>query len=235
MGLYPIDCPQCKTPHVWFSGNQDQRCEACKNGKIFFSSDQHYWHANVIRYCARPHKDPQEMNEDMVLKWNSVVGPHDIVYNLGDFSLAFRAVEYYPHRLMGTKILVPGNHDFCHSYHKKSRTADNQAKWIEKYKEHGFHVLPEQAVVNFPGLGEVNMCHHPYAGPYELENGGDKYAKWRPVDDGKILLCGHVHEKWKTRRSPKGTLMINVGVDVHGFTPVSLDEIIKIVQAENAT
>lgn len=31
MGLYPIDCPQCKKPFMWFSGNlPDQRCVECK-------------------------------------------------------------------------------------------------------------------------------------------------------------------------------------------------------------
>lgn len=202
---------------------------------IWFSSDQHYWHNNVIRYCSRPFTSVEEMNEMMVLAWNMNVKPDDTVYVLGDFSLAFRAVETFPQRLLGNKILVPGNHDFCHSYHKKSRTPENREKWIQKYRDHGFTVLPEQTTLDLEGIGTVNLCHHPYAGPYELDNGNDKYEKWRPVDDGKILLCGHVHEKWKTRRSPNGTLMINVGVDVHGMAPVSLDSLIKIVQAENAT
>ena len=33
MGLYPIDCPQCKQPHIWFSGTMDQRCGNCRNPK----------------------------------------------------------------------------------------------------------------------------------------------------------------------------------------------------------
>jgi calcineurin-like phosphoesterase family protein len=198
---------------------------------IYFTSDEHYWHQNVIKYCTRPYTLAQEMNEDMVLKHNMIVRPEDTVVRMGDFSLAFRAVENYAARLMGNKILIPGNHDFCHSYHKKSRTAENQAKWIQKYRDHGFDVLPERTTMDLEGLGTVNLCHHPYD---DGTGAGDKYAKWRPVDDGKILLCGHVHEKWRTRRSPNGTLMINVGVDVHGFKPVSLDELIQIVK-ENAT
>jgi len=201
---------------------------------IYFTSDEHYWHQNVIRYCSRPYTDAQQMNEDMILKHNTVVRPEDTVIRLGDFSLAFRAVENYAARLMGDKILVPGNHDFCHSYHKKSRTEENRAKWTQKYADHGFTVFNEQVTMFFEGLGTVNMCHHPYATEYELKN-GDKYAKWRPVDDGKLLLCGHVHEKWQTKRSPNGTLMINVGVDVHGFVPVSLDQIIAIAKANGVT
>lgn len=200
----------------------------------FFTSDPHYYHMNVIRYCGRPHASIEEMNEDMVLKHNQTVGPEDRVFYLGDFSMAFRAVELFSSRLMGKKEMVPGNHDFCHSYHKKSRNPENQEVWKQKYRDHGWIVLPEKYETNFEGLGDVLMCHHPYAGPYEIENGGDKYAKFRPVDEGKLLICGHVHEKWKTKRSPNGTLMINVGVDQHGFRPISLDEIIQIVKEENA-
>lgn len=235
MGLYPINCPQCGAVHQWFSGNLDQRCSDCQNGKIFFTSDQHYWHANVIRYCGRPHATTEQMNEDLVAKWNSVVTIHDTVFNLGDFSLAFRPVEIYPQRLLGRKILVPGNHDFCHSYHKKSRSKENQEKWLQKYRDNGFIVLPEQTTLDIPGVANFNLCHHPYSDGGDNTGDGysDKYNNWRPTDDGKILLCGHVHEKWQTKRSPKGTLMINVGVDVHGMKPVSLDEIVQIIAREN--
>ena len=135
--------------------------------------------------------------------------------------------------MIGNKILVPGNHDFNHSYHKKSRTPENQEKWHQKYRDYGWNVLPEQTTLDLPGFGVVNMCHHPYADHHELKV-GDKYAKWRPADDGKILLCGHIHETWKTKRSPNGTLMINVGVDQHGFKPVSLDQILAIIAKENS-
>lgn len=200
---------------------------------IYFSSDQHFWHNNVIKYCGRPHATVEDMNEDLVNKWNSVVKPEDTVYILGDFSLAFRPVEIYPHRLNGTKYLVPGNHDFCHSYHKKSRNKDNQEKWFQKYRDHGFIILPEQTTLDLEGIGTVNLCHHPYADTTTVKDEGgyeDKYAKWRPADDGKVLLCGHIHEKWKTKKSSKGTLMINVGVDAHNFLPVSVGRLKEIIE-----
>lgn len=197
---------------------------------IYFSSDEHFWHSRVIQYCARPYLSVEEMNEDMVKKWNEAVRPEDEVYVLGDVSLAFRPIEIYSFRLNGTKFLVPGNHDLLHSYHKRSRKKENQEKWIQKYKDYGWNVLSEQITIDLPGLGLVNMCHHPYATEFELKE-GDKYKDWRPVDDGKLLLCGHVHEKWLTKKSPNGTLMINVGVDQHGFAPVSLDKIIEIAKA----
>lgn len=195
---------------------------------IYFTSDQHFGHKNVIKYCQRPYNNVEEMNEDIITRWNSVVTIDDTVYILGDFSLSLEAVESIPHRLNGNKFLIPGNHDHCHSYHKKSRTLGSKEKWVETYCNYGFRVLKEQETLMLDGLGLVNLCHHPYITQYEKDN-DDKYEKWRPVDD-KLLLCGHVHEKWKTYKSLKGTLMINVGVDVNMFTPISLDRIIELVE-----
>lgn len=196
---------------------------------LYITSDEHYWHANVIKYCNRPFSNVEEMNETILKNHNEIVKPEDTVYHLGDFSMAFRAVELYSSKLIGAKKLVPGNHDWLHSYHKKSRTPENQKKWIEKYKEHGWQVLHEQMSIDLgEDVGIVDMCHHPYSD--DGSEGNDKYAKWRPQDEGRILLCGHVHERWKTKLSPKGSLMINVGVDQWDFKPVSIDQIIEIIQ-----
>ena len=192
---------------------------------IYFTSDNHFWHANVIKYCDRPFESVEIMNEMMIKNWNEVVKPEDTVYCLGDFSLSFRPIEAYSMRLNGAKYLVPGNHDFCHSYNKKSRNLEARTNWIKKYKDWGWVVLPEQTTLDIPGVTVVNMCHHPYTltGP-----GDDKYEKWRPKDDGRWLLCGHVHEKWKV----VGT-MINVGVDVNNFYPISIEEIKTIILGKN--
>jgi calcineurin-like phosphoesterase family protein len=190
---------------------------------IYFTSDPHFWHANVIRYCSRPFASIEEMNGALIKNWNDVVKPDDVVYCLGDFSLAFRPVEAYSSILNGTKYLVPGNHDFCHSYHKKARSKENRDKWIKQYEAHGWIVLPEQTTLDIPGVAVVNMCHHPYY-LVGTEISDDKYEKWRPKDDGRWLLCGHVHEKWKVAGR-----MINVGVDQWDFRPVSIEEIKKII------
>ena len=188
---------------------------------IFFTSDLHLYHANVIRYCARPFATVEEMNEIIVKNWNETVGPDDTVYCLGDFAMAFRPVETFSPRLMGKKYLVPGNHDFCHSYHKRSRNPEQREKWIQKYVDYGWIVLPEQTTLDIPGVATVNMCHHPYHLTHPAD---DKYKKWRPVDDGRWLLCGHVHEKWKVVDK-----MINIGVDQWGFKPVSVEQIKEII------
>jgi calcineurin-like phosphoesterase family protein len=79
---------------------------------IFYTSDTHFGHSNIIKYCKRPYQTVEEMDEDMIRRWNSVVGRNDTVYHLGDF--AFKnadAVSNYLRRLHGHIHLVWGNHD----------------------------------------------------------------------------------------------------------------------------
>jgi calcineurin-like phosphoesterase family protein len=54
---------------------------------IFFTSDHHFGHENIIRYCNRPFTSVQQMNEIMILRWNGAVLPEDEVYYLGDFAM----------------------------------------------------------------------------------------------------------------------------------------------------
>ena len=54
---------------------------------IFFTSDHHFGHYNVIKYCNRPFTSAQQMDEIMILRWNETVLPDDEVYYLGDFAM----------------------------------------------------------------------------------------------------------------------------------------------------
>lgn len=57
---------------------------------IFFTSDTHFGHNNIIKLSNRPFSSVEEMNEGLIERWNDVVGAEDIVYHLGDFSLKIR-------------------------------------------------------------------------------------------------------------------------------------------------
>lgn len=56
--------------------------------KIWFTSDLHFGHKNIIRFCDRPWNSVEEMDEALINNWNSVVGDDDIVFDLGDFAFA---------------------------------------------------------------------------------------------------------------------------------------------------
>ena len=80
--------------------------------EIFFSSDIHFGHKNIIHHANRPFDSVEEMNESLIERWNAVVGSRDVVYFAGDFSFDKReATAQYFKALNGVKHLIVGNHD----------------------------------------------------------------------------------------------------------------------------
>lgn len=77
---------------------------------LFFTSDNHFAHRNIIKYCGRPYASISEHDAALVDNWNSVVGDSDEVWILGDFS--FADPRFYLDRLKGRKRLIRGNHDY---------------------------------------------------------------------------------------------------------------------------
>ena len=80
---------------------------------VFFTSDTHFNHFNICKYCHRPFTSRSEMNEALIDNWNSKVPENGIVIHCGDFMLAKDTKEYFPFltKLNGNIILVRGNHD----------------------------------------------------------------------------------------------------------------------------
>jgi calcineurin-like phosphoesterase family protein len=79
---------------------------------VYFTSDHHFGHKNILKFESRPFEDVHQMNEAMIQRWNSVVGNGDTIFHLGDFSfLNFDATKDILARLNGYKILILGNHD----------------------------------------------------------------------------------------------------------------------------
>ena len=78
--------------------------------KYWIISDTHFSHENIIKYCNRPFKTKEEMNEKIIKNWNEVVKQDDIVFHLGDFSFKSE-YDKIKERLIGKIILVSGNHD----------------------------------------------------------------------------------------------------------------------------
>jgi calcineurin-like phosphoesterase family protein len=181
---------------------------------IWYTSDLHLGHANIIKYCDRPFKSADEMNRTIVNNWNSVVKPEDRVFVLGDVALGKinESLEFV-RELNGQKLLIPGNHDRCWSGHKEIRPIDRTM-----YEDVGFKIIGED-VINIHGW---RLCHFPYEGD---SHDGDRFDSHRPVKGSeRILVHGHVHEKWIVNGD-----QINVGVDVWDFMPVHESEIKKFM------
>ena len=84
---------------------------------VFLTSDTHFGHAGVCKFLRddgvtklRPWDNPEDMDEEMVKRWNETVRPNDKVYHLGDVVINRKALSIM-HRLNGDKVLIRGNHD----------------------------------------------------------------------------------------------------------------------------
>ena len=162
---------------------------------IFFTSDHHWGHANILKYCNRPFSSVEEMDEIMIQRWNSVVSKFDTVYHLGDFCLCNDAKPYLS-RLHGKiRFVIPNFH------HDKN--------WLENKPDlPNVEYLPPIWVEKFSKDIFIVMCHYPFA-VFERQH------------YGAFMLYGHCHDK---NFSLPGFSM-NVGVDHHDFYPVYFEEV----------
>lgn len=78
----------------------------------FYIADTHFGHESVINMCKRPFSSIEEMDETLIVNWNSVVSPNDEIYILGDFIFKSELTpQYYLDQLKGKKHLILGNHE----------------------------------------------------------------------------------------------------------------------------
>jgi len=177
----------------------------------FFTSDTHFGHSNIIKYCNRPFADAGEMDRAIIANWNAVVKPLDEVYHLGD--VAFTSPERAKHILSilnGYKILILGNHD----------------RSGMKMKEWGFQEVHQSLQIELQGGIIANLSHYPYRGSNDAFH-KPRFDTKNLNDDGRLLLNGHVHTSWKTKLGKFKNHMINVGVDVWNYHPISEDQLLN--------
>ena len=178
--------------------------------RVFFTSDTHFNHTNIIRYCDRPFKNTDEMNEKLISNWNSVVAPDDIVFHLGDFCLGGSA-EWTKvlDRLNGKIYLIIGNHDL----------KNMKQGFIGRFE----HVAMEMRIEI--GKQKIYLNHYPFL----CFEGGYKDV-WQ--------LFGHVHTRKNNTGIDAGRLQYlyptqyDVGVDNNDFMPVSFEQVKKIIEKQ---
>lgn len=169
------------------------------NIKTFYTSDTHFNQQRTHQYSLRDQyfENAEQATEEMVRRWNSVVSAEDTVIHLGDFG-DFEVAK----RLNGNIILLFGNYE-------------RDGIFTPTQEEKGYF----HSVLDCIGLGgeDYLMVHEP-------ENRKDAIAsilKDKGVDyTDTFYLFGHIHEKQKVKRNG-----LNVGVDVHNFTPVSRETV----------
>lgn len=184
--------------------------------KIWYTSDLHFGHVNILKYAPQRVRylgmkstdDVTEMNERIVALWNDQVDEDDIVMVIGDVAMGRveQTIEYV-RRLNGEKHLLLGNHDKPHPIASKS--AEKRERWEGIYRDVGFESMyAEPVIATFDGI-VANMNHFPYYGDHSMDRyNADDIAQFVPVNDGRPLVHGHVHDIWQTNGP-----MFNVGID----------------------
>lgn len=166
--------------------------------KTFVGSDFHWGHRNILKFNpdTRKYKDIDTMNEMMVVEWNNIASPDDVIYMLGDVSFLppAKTVEYLS-RCNGRKILVAGNHD------ARSLTNEDFKKCFEE--------IHNYLEVTYDG-NLIVMSHYPF-------------AEWNSSHRGSVNLHGHLHgyrsgtEQYRRR---------DVGMDATGKILTSMEDIL---------
>lgn len=176
--------------------------------QLFFTSDHHFGHANIIKYCDRPFENVEAMNRVMIERWNEKVAPEDEVYHLGDFGMSYatRQIGDILDQLNGTKYLIMGNHEGAALNHR------NKFKWLRHYYE-----LKVEDPETKLGFQRIILFH------YALRT-------WRGAYRGNWHLYGHSHGNLPDLEDQ---LCFDIGVDSHDFYPLSYKEVKAIMQAKN--
>lgn len=170
--------------------------------KLFFISDTHFGHANIIKYCNRPFRDVIGMREQMIRNWNKKVPVDATVFHCGDFAFADKEeVADILNRLNGRIVLIRGNHDQEHDQKKY--------QWLHLFEE--VHDLLRIVVLDHSQ--SITLCHYPM-------------LVWDRSHQGAWMLHGHCHG---TLHNAPG-LILDMGVDCSPhYEPWSFAEVKQLM------
>lgn len=140
--------------------------------KIFFTGDLHFGHENVLAFDKRPFATVEEMDAELIRRWNNKVGKGDLVYVLGDMIWKTRNDDAPSliKSLNGQIILIKGNHDrFLHNAKAKAALAglkdyDDICVTLEggtKKRVILCHYFIPKNVANAPEQTPFKNSHHP--------------------------------------------------------------------------
>lgn len=147
---------------------------------VFLYSDPHFGHQGVCRFLRedgtklRPWDTAEEMDEELVRRYNETVKPNDKCYFLGDVVINRKALKTL-HRLNGDKVLIRGNHDIFHD--------DEYRMFFRELR--AYHVMNGMILSHIPihpeSLGRfgVNIHGHLHANRVKFQ----KHAGVTPVID----------------------------------------------------
>lgn len=172
---------------------------------IYFSSDLHLNHKNIIKYSNRPFQDVQEMNEKLIENHNKIVKQKDTWYFLGDFAMYYNLDRLGDliNRFNGKKYFVLGNHD---DYDDLVYLQD---KRIIEYVDKTYLISYQKQ--------KIFLSHY-------------SHRVWPKKHYGVWHLFGHSHGTL-----PPNDLSFDVGVDACNYEPISFDQVSEKMNSFNIT
>ena len=171
---------------------------------LFFISDAHFMHENIIGYCNRPFKNAREMTETIIRNWNDSISNDDQVIFLGDFVVGCKnpkdISEYIYSCLNGEKFFIRGNHDTDEKISEKITwmPKDCKVRWVN-YKN-----------------CSIALSHYPY-----------KNSDIKPLANA-IYMHGHTHDTKLV--SNINNRIINVSCEAVNYTPISFEKIVEVIK-----
>ena len=186
---------------------------------VFLVSDTHFGHAGVCKFTEsdgvtkiRPWTDPDEMDEEMIRRWNDRVRPNDKVYHLGDVVINRKSLKTL-HRLNGDKVLIRGNHDIF-----------PDVEYREYFRElRAYHVMNGMILSHIPvheaSLGRFGTNIHGH-----LHTNRVKRARGIDARTGAVLYGDENDVRYHC-----------VCVEQTDFAPILFEDVIRRIEAEGGT
>ena len=168
--------------------------------KKYIIADTHFNHKNIIDYCNRPFNDIDEMECEIINRWNNKVNSNDDVYILGDVFYRYKKDRAdFLKKLNGRLHLIIGNHDFEILKNEAALACFESTEKLKQIVDNGRRVV---------------MCHYPM-------------VSWNMKHFGSYHVYGHVHSKVNevTLFMIKQELAFNAGCMINNYEPCTLEEL----------
>lgn len=174
--------------------------------KLFFTSDPHFGHENILKYCHRPFSSIEEHDEELIRLWNETVPEDGIVFILGDIGFCSETyLKTILNRLNGKIYWIIGNHDW---------------RRITPGIMNRFECITQQMVITVDNK-LVYLNHFPFL----CYPDSDRHPVYQ--------FFGHVHSGPLSGSSDISRLVhlnkrqYDVGVDNNEYKPISFQDIMK--------
>ncbi len=168
---------------------------------LYYMSDLHFGHKNILDLCNRPFSNVEDMNRYMVNKINEICKKEDTLYILGDVASSTGYIVPLLRQINCQLVLIVGNHDLHQLEYSSFRKCFKDICYYKTVSDGDYRIF---------------LSHYPL-------------AEWDGFYRGNYLFYGHVHNATTggaaiMQMFPQA---VNVGVDVQNFLPHTAEELIS--------